>query len=85
MYNEIYPPVIDKKKLEANKRSLFQLCELYSETSERTKIIKNNQKITSNVNTKKVYSALSRCVGGKLQNCTVILLLNSPYLNETLF
>ena len=34
MYNEIYPPVIDKqKKIGANKRSIFQLCELNSETT----------------------------------------------------
>ena len=35
MYNEIYPPVIEKqKKLDANERSIFQLCESNSETSE---------------------------------------------------
>ena len=33
MYNEIFPPVVEKKKiLEANERSVFQLFELYSET-----------------------------------------------------
>ena len=29
MYNEIYPSVVDKQKqLDANERSIFQLCEL---------------------------------------------------------
>ena len=32
MYNEVFPPIIEKKKiLDANERSVFQLCELYSE------------------------------------------------------
>ena len=35
MYNEIYAPVIEKqKKLDANERLIFQLCELFSETTE---------------------------------------------------
>ena len=33
MYNEIFPPVVEKKKVfEPNERSIFQLMELYSET-----------------------------------------------------
>ena len=33
MYNEIFPPVVEKRKiLEPNERSVFQLLELYSET-----------------------------------------------------
>ena len=33
MYNEVFPPVVEKKKvLEPNERSIFQLFELYSET-----------------------------------------------------
>ena len=33
MYNEIYPPITEKQKiLDANKRSVYQLIELYSET-----------------------------------------------------
>ena len=33
MYNEIFPPIVEKKKiLEANERSVFQLFELYSTT-----------------------------------------------------
>ena len=33
MYNEEFPPIIEKKKaLDASERSVFQLCELYSET-----------------------------------------------------
>ena len=33
LYNEIFPPIIKKKKiLDANERSVFQLCELYSES-----------------------------------------------------
>ena len=36
MYNEIYPPVIDKQtKLDANERLIFQLYDLYSETTEK--------------------------------------------------
>ena len=32
MYNEVFPPIIEKKKtLDANERSVFQLCERYSE------------------------------------------------------
>ena len=32
MYNELFPPIIEKKKtLDANERSVFQLCELYCE------------------------------------------------------
>ena len=32
MYNEVFSPIIEKKKvLDANERSVFQLCELYSE------------------------------------------------------
>ena len=32
MYNEVFPPIVDKKAtLEANERSIFQLVELYSE------------------------------------------------------
>ena len=35
MYNEFFPPIIDKyKKLDPNERSVFQLCELYSENGE---------------------------------------------------
>ena len=33
IYNEIYPPIIEKQKiLDANERSVYQLIELYSET-----------------------------------------------------
>ena len=33
MYNEIFPPIIEKRKtIDASERSVFQLCELYSET-----------------------------------------------------
>ena len=33
MYNKIFPPIIDEqKKLDANERSAFQICEQYSET-----------------------------------------------------
>ena len=36
LYNEIFPPVVEKKKiLEANERSIFQLFELYSETEKQ--------------------------------------------------
>ena len=36
IYNEIYPPVIDKQtKLDANERLIFQLYDLYSETTEK--------------------------------------------------
>ena len=36
MYNKIFPPVVEKKKiLEANERSVFQLFELYSETEKQ--------------------------------------------------
>ena len=35
MYNEIFPPIIEKKKImEANERSLFQLLELFSKTDQ---------------------------------------------------
>ena len=35
MYNEIFPPVIEKKKiLDANEGSVFQLCELYLENKD---------------------------------------------------
>ena len=35
MYNKICPPIIDKhKKLDPNERSVFQLCELYSENDD---------------------------------------------------
>ena len=35
MYNEIFPPVIDKhKRLDPNERPAFQLCEMYSETDD---------------------------------------------------
>ena len=35
MYNEIFPPIIEKKKImEANERSLFQLLELFSRTDQ---------------------------------------------------
>ena len=35
MYNEIFPPIIEKQKtLDANKRSLYQLLELFDKTSE---------------------------------------------------
>ena len=34
IYNEIYPPIIEKQKiLDANERSVYQLVELYSETN----------------------------------------------------
>ena len=36
IYNEIYPPVIDKQtKLDANERLIFQLYDLYSKTTEK--------------------------------------------------
>ena len=35
MYNEIFPPIIDKcKKIDSNERPAFQLCELYSKTDD---------------------------------------------------
>ena len=44
MYNEIFPPIVEKKAiLEANERSLFQLLELYSEDIKGTS---KNYKVT---------------------------------------
>ena len=38
MYNEIFPPIIEKQKiLEANERSLFQLLELFDQTDGKPK------------------------------------------------
>ena len=35
MYNEIFPPIIEKQKiLDANERSLFQLLELFDKTND---------------------------------------------------
>ena len=36
MYNKIYPLLTDnQKKLDANERLMFKLCELYSKTTEK--------------------------------------------------
>lgn len=36
IYNKIYPPLTDnQKKLDANDRLMFQICELYSKTTEK--------------------------------------------------
>ena len=38
MYNEIFPPIIEKQKiLDANERSLFQLLELFDKTNDKPK------------------------------------------------
>ena len=38
MYNEIFPPIIEKQKiLEANERSLFQLLELFNQNNDKPK------------------------------------------------
>ena len=38
MYNEIFPPIIEKQKiLDANERSLFQLLELFDKTNDKRK------------------------------------------------
>lgn len=62
MYNEIYPLVIDKqKKLDSNERSIFQLCELYPETTEREPMsYRTTKKAQATLIPKNVYSALSR-------------------------
>ena len=45
MYYEIFPPVIEKHKiLDPNERSIFQLCELYSETEGKPKSYKKGKK-----------------------------------------
>ena len=55
MYNEVFPPIIEKKKvLEANERFVFQLCELYSEDyKKKTKSYKVSPKSHSTLLSKK--------------------------------
>ena len=51
MYNDIFPPIIEKRKtINANERSVFQLCELYSETDKgKPKTYKIGPKSRSNL------------------------------------
>ena len=40
MYNEIFPPIIEKNKImEANERSLFQLLELFSKDGNKPHVV----------------------------------------------
>ena len=59
MYNEIIPPFIEKKntKIEANKKSVYQLLELYSEDKNGNP---NKYKILRQYAFKKVYSIIFR-------------------------
>ena len=56
MYNEIYSPVIDKqKRLDPNERLISQLCELYSETTEKeSKSYRTTKKSQANLIPKKI-------------------------------
>ena len=45
MYNEIFPPIIEKQKtLEANERSLFQLLELFDQREDKPKSYRGTAK-----------------------------------------
>ena len=51
MYNETFPPIIDKqKKLDATEKSIFQLCEQYLKT--------NDNKLKSYKCTKKSHATI---------------------------
>ena len=50
-----------QKKLDSNERSIFQLCELYPETTEREPMsYRTTKKAQATLIPKKIYSALSR-------------------------
>ena len=60
MYNEIFPPIIEKQKiLAANERSLFQLLELFDKTNDKPKSYRFTAKSHATMFQKNIYSTLS--------------------------
>ena len=61
LYNEIFPPVIEKQKiLEVYERSAYQLLELFDKNKRETKVVPLHSKITRKFISKNIYFALSR-------------------------
>ena len=92
LYNEIFPPVIEKQKiLEAYKRSAYQLLELFDKTKQKPKSYRCTPKSHANLFPKTfillyledLRFLIKRC-GWKVKKFTATLHLNNPVLNKNL-
>ena len=87
MYNEIFPPVIEKRKtLDANERSVFQLCEPYSENKDgKPKSYKTGAKSHSTLLPKTFISMYLEELKFLIARCFISTTTsNNPDLNEIL-
>ena len=93
MYNEIFPPIIEKQKiLEANERYLFQLLELFNQNNDKPKSYRCTAKSHTTMFPKKCIPLYIEDLGfslkeqgGSSQNSIPILHLNKTLLKKISF